>query len=389
MPTAASITVEVLVKAWSIYESKQNNWISHFLEHMFFKWWKQFPTAKHVSQAIEELGWEMNAFTWDEYAGYYVKIAPMYWQTAIDVLSDMLINPQFPKEEVEKEKGVVIEEIKMYEDMPQRKAYDKWKLYYYGDNSFGWDVIWTEERVSAFTQEDLFRHHTELYAKDNLIISIAWNISDVSALEDYLATKFSQMNEKAQRHFKPFDWSLPSQTYKTWEQKTQQAHMILSRPWYDTKASQKYAARLLGIMLWWNMSSILFQEIREKLGICYYISAGHSAGTYDGVYQIRVGLQKSRMEEWLKAINEVMSQLSQGQHLEDFSKAKTYVLWSLAMWLETTDQIADYYGEQLLLKDEIKTLEQISKEFEKVQLEDVKALLTDMNPKNWLTCGIV
>lgn len=175
---ANSVTIEILSKAGSIYETRETNGISHFLEHMFFKGGKKYPTPKSVAAAVDAFGGEFNAYTGDEYAGYYVKAAPQFLTQAIDVLGDMMINPQFPHDEMEREKGVVIQEIKMYEDNPQRLVFDKWQEYFYGDNSYGWSTLGPEANIKAFTQDMLFTHKDALYTKDNIVITVAGNIVD-------------------------------------------------------------------------------------------------------------------------------------------------------------------------------------------------------------------
>jgi predicted Zn-dependent peptidase len=167
------------------------NGISHFLEHMFFKGGKKYPTPHSVAEAVDSFGGEFNAFTSDEYAGYYVKCAPGFVHQAIDVLSDMLVDAQFPEEEMQREKSVVIQEMAMYEDMPNRQVYDKWKEWYYGDNSYGRPTIGSETTVNSFTREDLFRHKEELYSKDNLIIVVAGKITDQSAVLDQIGSLFN------------------------------------------------------------------------------------------------------------------------------------------------------------------------------------------------------
>lgn len=131
MSDTNSVTIEIMCKAGNIYETRENNGISHFLEHLFFKGGKKYPTPKDVAEAVDKFGGEFNAYTGDEYAGYYVKCAPEFVPQAMDVLADMMNNPSFPKEELEREKGVVIQELKMYEDNPMAMVLQKWQTYYF------------------------------------------------------------------------------------------------------------------------------------------------------------------------------------------------------------------------------------------------------------------
>jgi len=140
---------------------------------MFFKGGKRYPTVKAVTESLDLIGASFNAFTADEYAGYWVKCAPVFIEKGIDILSDMLVNSAFPEDEIEKEKSVVIQEIMMYKDMPNQQVRNKWKRWYFGDNQHGWPIIGPEENVRSFTQQDLFDHRDALYTKDNLVIVVA------------------------------------------------------------------------------------------------------------------------------------------------------------------------------------------------------------------------
>ena len=150
---------------------------------MFFKGGVKYKTPHHVAAYVDAFGGEFNAFTSEEYAGYYVKSAPEHTAKAIDILSDMMVNPAFPGDEMEREKLVVIQELKMYEDRPDRQAYDKFKHYFYGDNSYGREIVGTEDNIRSFSQDDLFGHKNNLYAKDNLVIIIAGKIEDQEMVE--------------------------------------------------------------------------------------------------------------------------------------------------------------------------------------------------------------
>jgi len=173
MTDSNSVTIQVLVKAGSLYESHTTNGLSHFLEHLFFKGGKRYATPHAVAQAVDSFGGEFNAYTGDQYAAYYVKCAPDYLERAADVLADMMINARFPIDELEREKGVVLQEMKMIQDNPQRVVMDYRKSFFYGDTCFGRPVIGTADNVRSFTQQDLFDHQRNLYTKDNLVIVVA------------------------------------------------------------------------------------------------------------------------------------------------------------------------------------------------------------------------
>lgn len=373
-PDASSVTVEILVKAGSIYETREMNGISHFLEHMFFKWWKKYPTPHSVAEAVDSFGGEFNAFTSDEYAGYYVKCAPGFVHQAIDVLSDMLVHAQFPQDEMEREKSVVIQEMAMYEDMPNRLVFDKRKEWYYGDSSFWRPTIGSVETVSSFTREDLFRHKTELYSKDNLLIVIAGKIIDEWAVLDQVGSLFDSLPTKKLWVSPLYIPYKPNDRFASIDKKTQQNHLIISSDGFSMNDPLRYTAKLLGTILGGNMSSRLFQEIREKKGLCYYIHAAHESETDSGVFYIAAGIEKARREFGVQAIyDEVAKVVRDGIGEKEYNVALGNLSGSTQMGIETTDALSNFLGKQQLLKGNIETLEEILQKYQAVTKEQVES----------------
>jgi len=302
MEDAYSVTIEIMCKAGSIYENKQNNGISHFLEHLFFKGGNKYPTPKAVAEAVDKFWGEFNAYTGDEFAGYYVKCAPEFIDKAIDVLADMMNHAKFNPEELEREKWVVIQELKMYEDNPMAMVMQKWQTYYFWDNSYGRPVIGTKDNINSFTQQMLFDHKAQLYTKDNLIIMVAGKIVNKQAIIDQLQKEFITIAPSKQWKKPVFKETLPQE--HTWfhEQKNEQAHLVISAPGYDGRDETRYAANVLGTILWWNMSSRLFQNIREKQGLYYYIKGSHMSQEDFWVFLIRAGIDKQRLDFGIEKI---------------------------------------------------------------------------------------
>ncbi len=358
LPDANSTTVEVLVKAWSIYEQRETNWLSHFLEHMFFKWGKKYTTPQKVAETIDSFGWEFNAFTGQEYAGYYVKSAPEYTMQALDVLADMLVHAQFPKVELEREKWVIVQEIMMYEDMPHRQVFDKRRKWYYGDNSYGRTILWPVENIQSFTQEDFFTHQKNLYTKDNLVIIVAGDITNQQKLEEQIATLFPWLPEEKTWHDPVLIPHLPKEHQSFFDKKTQQNHLVISANGLSMHDDQTYAATMLANILGGTMSSRLFMEIREKKWLCYYINASHLEWDKDGIFVIKAGMEKARRQEWLDAIHQQVEKISTGDITND---EITKALWNISgktkMWIETSDELADFVWEQWLFKKKIESLE--------------------------------
>lgn len=383
MEDVNSVTIEIMCKAGSIYENSQNNGISHFLEHLFFKWWKKYPTPQSVAEAVDKFGWEFNAYTWEEYAGYYVKCAPNFINQAVDVLWDMMISPQFPKDELEREKWVVIQELKMYEDNPMALVMNKRQTYFYGDNSYGRPIIWTIDNINSFNQDMLKEHKTDLYTKDNLIIVIAGKIEDIKGLKVILADTFGYL-PGGKRINKPlFKHILPPESKWFWDKKTEQNHLVISAVGLDWNDDRRYAAWVLATIMWWNMSSRLFQNIREKQGLCYYIRALHGISQDFWTFMIRAGIDKDRFDFGIDKIYEEIEKIAKREFSqEEFDNAIWYNVWQVQMWIESSNEMANFLWSQYLIYNKIETLDEILQKYKSLTINDVKDIAWMLSKEN-------
>lgn len=383
MEDSNSTTMLILARAGSIYENRKNNWINHFLEHNFFKWWIRYKTPQEVAEAVDSFGWEFNAFTWDTYAWYYVKSAPDFVEKWMDVLWDMIMNAQFPEAEMEREKWVVIQEVKMYEDQPTALVMDKWQEFYYWDNSYWWSTLWPVENIKNFTRDDLINHKLDLYTKDNLIIIIAWKIIDQKAVEDQITTLFADLPDKKRIDRPEFQWILAKQKEWKFVKWTAQNHIIIWAKWFDWNDERRYAASIFSTILWWNMSSRLFQNIREKEWLCYYIKAAHHTQPYDWIFMIRAWLEKERFDYWVEKIMWELKNISNWDiSKEEFDKAIWFNVWQYQMWIESSDEMANFVWSQYLLYWEIKSLDDILAKIRNVKIDEVVAVADCLREEN-------
>jgi len=383
MQDSNSITIEIMCKAGSQYEIKNTNWISHFLEHLFFKWWKKYPTPKAVAEAVDKFWGEFNAYTWDEYAWYYVKCAPEFTHQAIDVLWDMMMSPQFPKEELEREKWVVIQELKMYEDNPIALVSQKRQERYFGDNNYGRPTIWTIENIMSFNQDMIFQHKEQLYTKDNLIIMIAGKINNQEDIEDQLSSFFAWLPSTKSYQKEPFLWYKPLDKSSFFDKKTEQNHLIIAADWFKWTDQTRYAASVLTTILWWNMSSRFFQNIREKEWLCYYINASHLSWQDDWTFMMRAWIDKERFDFWVQRIYEEISKIANWDFSqEEFDNTIWYNIWQLQMWIESSDQMASFLGAQYLLYGKIETLDEIVQTYKNLTINDIKKIANKLNNQN-------
>jgi predicted Zn-dependent peptidase len=293
----------------------------------------------------------------------------------LDVLADMMMNAKFDEKELEKEKWVIIQEMKMYEDDPMSLVSEKQRLWYFGNNSFGRPVIWNEKTVSSFTSQDLHDYKNSLYTKDNLIIVVAGKWAEDEKLKKLIWNYFWSMGEKRTVKKPKFPWKLPKEHESFFKKWTEQNHLIIAAPWFDGNDERRYAAKVLASILGWNMSSRLFQNIRTKEWLCYYISAYHVAGPETWTFGIRAWMDKGRFEFWLKRIREEVEKYVKNWATQDeFDKCIWYLQWQTQMGIDTPEEMALFLWSQYLVYNKIETLEEILDKYKKLTLNDVNQL---------------
>ena len=336
-----------------------------------------------VATAMDKIGAFFNAWTWENTTNYFIKSAPQFAEYWLEVLADMLMDAQFADAEFQREKWVIIQELKMYEDNPISVVRNKWQTYFLWDNSYWRPIIWFEENIQNFTRDDLFNYKKLLYTKDNLIITIAWKILDQSWLEKNIEKLFKNLPEKCSRKKPEFKRDLPKDHKWFFKKDTEQNHIVISMKGLNLFDEKRYAASILCSMLWWNMSSRLFQDIREKLWICYYISAWHWCSNEYGLFTIRAWLDKTKFEFWVEKIYEVVDKfLDKWFTDEEFDNAKNCIKWNIQMWIESSDQMASYLWDQYISKKEIHSLDEVLAKYESLKKEDVIELFPMLKTEN-------
>ena len=343
-----SITVHVFAGAGSRYETRQERGVSHFLEHMFFKGGKKYKNAAEVSIAIDAYGGSFNAFTGKEYAGYYVKIASSHVETACDVLSDMLLHATLPQNEAEKERGVIIEELRMYRGTPMYQAGWDFEELLFGDEPLGWDTIGVEETINATGHSELKAHKDLLYTPDNMVLVFSGKITEDAAMK--LGEKFfGALKGKKGREFTPLAGRGKEQIMLT-TKKTEQMHLVLGVEAPSAIDDKHFALSILSVILGGNMSSRMFLKIREARGLCYYISASTDDYLDTGSLSVRAGVDQSRLDEAITAIkDELLLAAEKGVTKEELTRAKEFLKGKITLGLEDSEERAHFYGRQQLL----------------------------------------
>src|SRR3989344_2145906 len=344
-----TVTVMVLVEAGSKYETRKENGISHFLEHMCFKGTEKRPYALHITRELDSIGAAYNAFTGQEFTGYYAKCDFRHFEKALDVVSDIYLHSKLPEADMQKEKGVIIEEINMYEDLPQKKVQDVFSELLYGDTPAGWNIAGSKETVSAFTRVELLDYRTRHYVAEATTVVVAGNIDEqsaISAVEERFAHAHHGKKDGKEKVTEKQINPVARVVFK----ETDQAHFVVGVRSFDVHDKRNATLRVLSGILGGGMSSRLFQKVRDEMGAAYYVGAANEAFTDHGYFEIAAGVDQKRVDEVLTAVLRECVCLKQETVVsEELQKVKDYLTGTMFLSLETSDALADLVGK---FKDE-------------------------------------
>ncbi len=382
-------TVLVLVGTGSKYEEKKFNGSSHFLEHMFFKGTKKRPDKVEIAETLDRVGGVYNAFTGQEYTGYWAKVKAEYFDIALDWVADIFINSLLPEKEIQKERGVIMEEINMYYDNPMSYVQELWQQVLYGNQPIGWPVAGTKESVANVTRKQLADYMKSQYVAKNTIVCLAGNFKQSLAIKKakhyFSAVRDGEFRPKAVVVEKQ---SQPELLLHT--RKTDQSHICLGVRGYNLSHPAKYALELLSVILGGMMSSRLFIEVREKLGIAYYIRSSVELDPDTGYFVSQAGIENKSVGRAITTISREYKKIAQKPTpLKELKKAKDYLVGTMALSLESSDAKASFYGMQDLLERQILTPDEIYKKIKKVSAGDIRHVAKDIFKPNKLNLAIV
>ena len=374
MPSFESATVMVLVGAGSRYETKNNNGISHFLEHMAFKGTKKRPSAMAISSLIDGIGGECNAFTGKETTGYYIKSSTVHVELSLDILSDMVQHSLLDEKEIGKERGVILEEINLYEDTPARRIGDVYERLLYGDTPLGWDTAGEKDIIKNIKRDDFTSYMSSLYSPSNITVVVAGGIESskvVKLVEKY----FGNMTPfKTKKYENIVEFQEKPRVFVK-HKNTEQVHLALGVRTVPLNHPHRYPLTILSSILGGGMSSRLFHEIREKRGLGYYVRSSSDHYLDCGNFTTTAGIDPKRLQEAVKVIvdeyrkiSNLKSQISN----PEFNKAKEYVKGHFVLELEDSRDVASYYAHQELLERAIDNPEDSLLKIDKVVISDVE-----------------
>lgn len=368
MPSFESATALIMVGAGSRYENKKNNGISHFLEHMAFKGTRTRPTFMDIAGLIDGIGGEFNAFTNKEYTGYYIKAAKNNIEICLDLLSDMIQNSLLDPGEIEKEKGVIIEEINLYEDTPMRKIGDIYERLLYGDTPLGWDIAGEKDIIRRITRDDFMDYLQKYYSPSNMTVVLAGGI-DVKKSEDMVHKYFSNMRPFKTGKFLKIEEAQKKPQMLIRNKKTEQAHLALGFRTVSIDSPEKYPLWVLANILGGGMSSRLFSEVREKRGLAYYVRCNSEQYIDAGSLTVSSGVDPKRAHEAVEVIISELKDLRDGKKpitKDELKKAKENIKGHVVLELEDSRSASIFYSTQDILERKILNPDEVLEKIDKV-----------------------
>jgi predicted Zn-dependent peptidase len=377
MPQLESATLTVWVKTGSRMEEARTNGISHFLEHMVFKGGKKRPSAKEIAEAVDAIGGEFNAATSKDWTNFYIKARSAHLEKAFDVLSDMVLSPILDAKEIEKEKGVIVEELKMYEDTPMIKIHDVFEELVFSGNSLAWDIGGSEKTVRSLKRNDFIRYRKVHYYAENTLLTVVGGINQQKVLA--LARKYFQsLGQSSSKKIRQelFKTQQSKPRVKLHPKKKEQAHFVLGFLGDGRGHPQRFAQSVLTSILGGGMSSRLFTEVRERRGLAYAVRTSPERYSETGYISTYVGADVKRVEEAIKVTLDEHYKLASGKSTiskKEFEKAKEYLKGHLALALEDTKDVSGFFGEPELFLEEALTPEEVLKRLDKVKINEVMA----------------
>ncbi len=389
MKDNGTATVLVLVEAGSKYETKKVNGISHFLEHMCFKGTNKRPKAIDISKELDALGSQYNAFTAQEYTGYYAKSDAKHFSKIFDIVSDIYLNSTFPDVEMQKEKGVIIEEINMYEDMPQRHVQDLIMKLLYGDTPAGWNIAGEKKNILKMKRDDFVTYKKAHYLPEATVLVVAGGVGEKQVMSEVNKIFGKIKRGKKVGKVKVQERQKSPRVLINFK-KTDQTHFVLGVRSLNLFSKKSAVLTVLGGCLGGGMSSRLFQKLREEMGVGYYVHAYNDTYTDHGFFQISAGVDNKRIEEVIKAVLHECNILKKEKvDEEELNKVKECLIGNMKLSLEASDDIANFFGGQELLKREIKSVENRAEKIRKVTASEIQNLAKDIFQNNKLNLALI
>ena len=389
MPQAQSVSCFVMLAAGSRYETPETNGIAHFAEHMFFKGTERRPTARHIATEIDGIGGEFNAFTGKEYTGYYVKCAADTRDTALDVLVDMLRHSRFDAEEIEREKGVIVEEMNMYFDTPRDFIGGVYESLLYGDQPLGWDIIGRKETVRGATRETFLDYVDRWYRPERMVVGLGGRIGD--ELFPRLEELLGDLEPRETGSPAPVATNGAAEPrVKLHTKDSDQAHVVIGVPSYPLGHPDRYVIQLLATVLGGGMSSRLFTEVRERRGLAYYVYASNHGYTDAGSLYAQAGVDINRIDQAVETIvAELRTMAAEPVPADELEKARAFAKGRFVLQLESPHGQIMFGLRREVLEGRAEEPEAVLRGLDAVTVEDVQRVAQDVLGGNGLHLALI
>jgi predicted Zn-dependent peptidase len=387
LPYAQSVTCMVMLAAGSRYETADISGIAHFSEHMFFKGTERRPNARAIAGEIDAIGGEFNAFTGKESTAYFVKCAAEHRDVALDVLVDMLRNSRFDGEEIEREKGVIVEEMNMYFDTPRDYISGVYEELLYGDQPLGWDIIGRKETVRAANREAFLSYLDRWYHPDRMVVGIAGRIGDdaVERVTELLGD-LPAFSTGAPEPAKPY----VNGRVKVFTKASDQAHVILGVPSYPLDHPDRYALQMVATVLGGGMSSRLFTEVRERRGLAYYVFGMNHSYTDAGSLYSQAGVDINRIDEALTTISgELKGMAAETVPVDELEKARSFAKGRFVLQLESPQGLIMFGLRKEILERKAPDPDEVLEGISAVTVEDVQRVARDVIAEDRLRLAVI
>jgi predicted Zn-dependent peptidase len=380
MPHTHSVSLTIYVGAGSRYERDEQAGVSHFLEHMLFKGTEKRPTAKEIAEAIDGVGGMMNGATDREYTVYYIKVARPHMEIALDVLFQLVRHPLIDQAEMEKERGVVVEELAMVADSPAQMADLLLDSLLWPDNPLGRDIAGTPESVGAITREGMQGYRGEQYAPNNMVISVAGNVTHEEVVDAVTAGlgSWERGNPAAWLPAVSSNGTRSAVKFKT----TEQAHVTIAVRGLPLNHPDRHSLSFLSVILGEGMSSRLFMELREKRGLVYDVASYSSHFLDTGAFNVYTGVDPKNAPEAVRVVLHELGRLAAaGPSVEELNKARELSKGRLMLRMEDSRSVSGWIGAQEILLNKVRTVEDAVEEMDAVTIEDLQRVAREViNP---------
>ena len=387
---AQSVACFVMLAAGSRYERAGNRGIAHFAEHMFFKGTERRPSSRDLTTLIDGIGGEFNAFTSKEYTGYYVRCAGADRDTALDVLLDMLRHSKFDPEEIEREKGVILEEMNMYQDTPRDHIGTVYEDLMYGDNPLGWEVLGTKETIKGATRETFVDYVDEWYTPERMVVGVSGMVGD--GLLPMLEGLLGDLEPNGDRRPAPAQLERPAGPRVAVENKkdAEQAHLVVGVPSYPIEHPDRYALQMLSAVLGSGMSSRLFLEVRERRGLAYYVHGMNHSYTDAGSLLAQAGVDINRIDEAIKVIVEQFKRMADEEVPSDeLEKSRSMVKGRFVLRTESPQGLIMYGLNREVLEGHVLEPDELLAQIDAVTSEDVQRVAQELIGRDKLHLAVI